>query len=133
MPVAARAHAGDTAGCDDLMAQTCKAEYAEWRTVPMSDKTARMLCGSTDGRSLIVNRRQGTDGRRSARLDTKLLENMLEVLLNGTGADRQNRGDLAVGFAGCDKGQNLTLALGYGQLRQMDRMHADTVASSPAR
>ena len=49
------------------------------------------------------------------------MKDMFKMLLNGAGADSQNRGDLAIGLAGGDKSQNLTLAIGDGQLREVGR------------
>src|SRR5580692_4766717 len=70
-------------------------------------------------REVLVRRCQGADGRGRARLDAELLENMLQMFLYRARADRQHRGDLAVGLAGRHQGENLALAAGHGQPDEM--------------
>src|SRR5579884_4230208 len=83
---------------------------------------------SGSGGVVLIGGRQGADGRCGAGLHAELLKDMLQVLLDGAGADRQNRGDFDVVLAGSHQGQNLPLALRHRQMREMAGRYVDPVS-----
>ena len=76
----------------------------------------------------VARHRQGTDGCRRARFDAELLEDMLQMFLNGARADRKNGRDLGIGFSRGNQGQNLPFAFRHGQLLEVSGLRVETLA-----
>ena len=77
-------------------------------------------------RRLGVECAQGPDGRCGAALDPELLKNMLQMLLNGAGAYRQDRADLIIRLTSRNKGEYLALALSHWQMGEVGWLKFDT-------